>query len=91
MTIAVSVSLSMFTVRRGPQAMVISVAKGNNAIRGHRQANPKGGHEVSRSCVAALDKGITLTIALRLAAKQLVIAEAAIVTGHRTQARGIAV
>ena len=83
----------MFTARRGPQAMVNSIAKGRNTVRGHRQTNPKGGHEVSRSCVAALDKGTTLTIALRLAAKNLVIAEVAIVTGHRAQllTRGIVV
>ena len=56
-----------------------SLGKRRNAVRGRKQANPKGVPVVSRSRVAALDKGTAIACALRLAAKHHRDAELAII------------
>ena len=58
----------------------MALAKRRNTVRGRLQANPKGDPVVSRSCVAVLDKGLTIGVALRLAAKHHRAAESVIIT-----------
>ena len=57
-----------------------SLAKRNNAVRGRRQADPKGVAVPSRSRVTVLAKGVTIAFALRLAAERHSNAESVIIT-----------
>jgi hypothetical protein len=56
-----------------------TLAKRRNAVRGRRQANPKGAPVLSRCRVAVLDKGAAIAFALRLAAKHHRNAESKII------------
>ena len=62
----VPVGLSVFTARRGSQAMVVLMDQRRNAVRGHAQTHPTlrfkrlGAHVGFRRRVAAFGKGATL-------------------------------
>jgi len=58
-----------------------SLGKRRNAVRRCCQANPKGIPVGSRSCVAVLDNGGTITFTLRLAAETHRDAESVMITG----------